>query len=124
MAGSGNEGLARQRLRGILFEGFRVCTKNVASVDGWDTLGFADCRLETNVDSKRVGEEVRGTDGMTSDYVQHKDEARGRGEDADQCGKEEVKVRRQRGAGTKCDRGTHAHGPRTSVAHTGFGFFW
>jgi hypothetical protein len=124
VAGSGNEGLARQRLRGILFEDFRVCTRGCRERRRLDTLGFADCRLETNVDSKRVGEEVRGTDGMTSDYVQHKDEARGRGEDADQCGKEEVKVRRQRGAGTKCDRGTHAHGPRTSVAHTGFGFFW
>jgi hypothetical protein len=45
----------------------RICTRDVASVEGWNTLGIADCRLECNVDSKRVGEENRGTDGMTSD---------------------------------------------------------
>jgi hypothetical protein len=48
-------------------------------------------------EGKRVGEEDDGTDGMTSDYAHTHTRMRleGRGEDADQCGKEEVKVRRR-----------------------------
>ena len=91
-----------------------------------DTLGCFGCRFECSalaVSGSARRQSRHRRDDLS--YVLHKDEARGRGENADQCGKEEVKVRRQ-------SRGRHqmrwrdactwpGHG---SVAHTGFGLFW